>query len=85
MNDAMHFKPCHHNIDMSFIFIPNRIKTLVFLFSALYLYEIQAKKFLDTYKSSIFSKILHIRQNKSLLCKAGECPLHFDTKLEVIG
>ena len=44
-----------------------------------------AKKFLDTYKSSIFTNIFHIRQIKSLLCEAGECPLHFDTKLEGIG
>ena len=45
----------------------------------------QQKKFLDTYKSSIFTKILHIIQIKSLLCEAGECPLYFDTKLEGIG
>ncbi len=44
-----------------------------------------AKKVLDTYKSSIFTKMLHIRQIKSLLCESGECPLHFDTKLEGIG
>ena len=44
-----------------------------------------AKKFLDTYKSSIFTKMLRIRQIESLLCEAGECPLHFDTKLEGIG
>ncbi len=41
------------------------------------------KKVLDTYESSIFTKMLHIRQIKSLLCEANECPLHFDTKLEV--
>ncbi len=45
----------------------------------------QQKKFLDTYKKSIFTKMLHIRQIKSLLCEAGECLLHFDTKVEGIG
>ncbi len=30
-------------------------------------------------------KMLYIRQIKSLLCEVGECPLHFDTKLEGIG
>ena len=44
-----------------------------------------AKKFLDTYKSFIFTRMLHIRQIKSLLCKAGECPFNFDTKLEEVG
>ena len=26
--------------------------------------------------------MLHIRHFESLLCEAGACPLHFDTKLE---
>ncbi len=43
------------------------------------------KKFLDTYKSSIFTKMLHIRQIKSSVCEAAECPFPFATKLEGIG
>ena len=30
-------------------------------------------------------EMLHITQIISLLCKAAECPLHFDTKREGIG
>ena len=41
-----------------------------------------AKKFMDTYKSPIFIKNASL---KSLLCEAGECLLHFDTKPEEIG
>ena len=44
-----------------------------------------AKMFLDNDKNPIFTEMLHIRQIKNIITKAGECPLHFDTKLEGIG
>ncbi len=49
------------------------------------IYTQQKSSGLDTYKISIYTKMLHMRQIKSLLCEASECPLHFDTKLEGTG
>ena len=36
-------------------------------------------------KVQFSQNMLHITQIESLLCEEGECPLHFDTKLEGIG
>ena len=44
-----------------------------------------SKKSPWTLKKVPFSQKMHyIRQIKSVLCEAGECPLYFDTKLEGI-
>ena len=40
----------------------------IYWIKEIYLKYTQQKKFLDTDKSSIFTKMLHIRQIKSLLC-----------------
>ena len=53
--------------------------------TALILYVHSAKKVPGHYKSSIFTKMIHINQIKSILCEAGECPFHFDTKVEGSG
>ena len=49
------------------------------------IYTQQKSSWTQVYKNSIFTKMLHIGQVKSLLCKAGKCSLHFDTKLEGIS
>ena len=60
-------------------YLPFRVSMVVLNF----LYT-QQKKFLDAYKSQIFTELFHIRQIKSISWAAGGCALHFDTKLEGI-
>ena len=45
----------------------------------------KTKKFLDTSKSQIFSKVFNIRRIKSISQEACECLRHFDTKLVRFG
>ena len=62
------------------IYIPNYIKAKLQDLTTDNIHS--AKKVPGHFLSSIFTKMLHIRQIKSLLYEAGECPLHLDTKLE---